>query len=136
MDVDAEADSRQMSQLEIVRIYFNRLHLKRQRSAFFWKCDTGQPAAVALAKEALNEGITFVLVTLGAAGFVRGAKHVAIDMGEVTPEALPTCLELVGPTGRIRSFIEARKLLLTDAIVLRMQGQVVSTVGEGDDPGQ
>jgi hypothetical protein len=113
----------QAGQWEVVRIYFNRLHLTRRRAGF-WRWMTRPPAALSLAEEALSEGITFAVVTLGAAGFVRGAKHVE-SMGEVESEALPSCLELVGPTGRIRSFLDSRKAFLADAIVLRMEGKVL-----------
>jgi|KBSMisStandDraft_5_1062788.scaffolds.fasta_scaffold79256_2 PII-like signaling protein len=136
MNADAQAGSPQTGHLEIVRIYFKRLHLKRRRSSFFWKLETGQPAAVALAKEALDEGMTFALVTLGAAGFVHGAKHLELNMGEVACEGLPTCLELVGPMRRIRKFLEARKVILADAIVLRMEGEVVLMGENGGETGQ
>ena len=125
----------QTGQMEVVRIYFNQLHLQGRRCGF-WKRVTGQSAAVLLAKEALHEGITFALVTFAAAGFVRGAKHVQMNMGEVVPENLPSCLELVGSSRRIKSFLDARKVVLTDAIVLRMEGKVVFRDADGDEPGQ
>jgi hypothetical protein len=108
MDDNEEADSQQTGHLEVVRIYFNRLHLAGPRSGF-WKRVTMQSAAIVLAKEALHEGITFALVTLATAGFVRGAKHVQVNTGEVLPETLPSCLELVGSTRRVKSFLDARK---------------------------
>jgi PII-like signaling protein len=126
MDDDAATDWPQTAHWEVVRIYFNRLHSSGRRSAF-WKCVVRPPAAVSLAKEALNEGIVFAVVTLGAAGFVRGAKRVETNMGETVSETLPSCLELVGPTGQIRSFLEARKAVLADAIVMRMEGSLMLT---------
>jgi len=125
MKDDGEADSQQADHWEVVRIYFNRLHLAEGRAGF-WKSTMRPPAAVSLAKEALSEGIVFAVVTLGAAGFVRGAKHVEANMGEVVPETLPSCLELVGPIELTRRFLEARKAILTDAIVIRMEGNLIS----------
>ena len=124
LNADEEKDSKHTGQWEVVRIYFNRLHLMRQGFGF-WKSVMRPPAAVMLAKEALSEGITFAVVTLGAGGFVRGAKHVEVDDGEIMPETLPSCLELVGPMGRVRSFLDSRKAVLADAIVMRMEGKLL-----------
>lgn len=121
-----------VSSLEVVRIYFNKLHIAPPRCGF-WERLTRPPAAVWLAKEALNDGITFAAVTVGAAGFVRGARYVEPGWADVMPEALPTCLELVGHTSRIASFLEARKSLLGNAIVIRVEGEVM-LCGANADP--
>lgn len=111
-------------QWEVVRIYFNQLHSAGPYQGF-WRRVTSSPTALSLAREALNEGVTFAVATLGAAGFVRGARHVTTNMGEVVPENLPSCLELVGPMGLIRNFLESRKAFLADAIVMRMEGRLI-----------
>src|SRR5688572_1911249 len=107
-DGDVSPDA---SSIEVVRIYFSRLHLVR-RDRSLWERITRPLAAVWLAREALRGGITFAVVTMGTAGFVRAAGRVEVATPEGISEKLPSCLELVGHPSRIARFLEAQSPVL------------------------
>lgn len=113
------------TQLDVVRIYFNKLYLSRPPGGFWRRLlGPGPHAASWLAQQALRDGIEFAVVTIGAGGFVRGAKDVGLGFVETLPERLPTCLELVGRSSEMTHFLESQRKYLGDAIVLKLRGHV------------
>jgi PII-like signaling protein len=82
-----------------------------------------------LAARALRAGAAFATVTLGHAGFVRGARRVVSDVSDNPPTMLPTCVELVGSPEVLEAFVEANASDLADAVLLRLEGVAVSLDG-------
>jgi hypothetical protein len=114
------------TQLDLVRIYFNKLSLSLPPCGFWRRLLRPRPyAATWLAREALRGGVSLAVVTIGAGGFVRGAKRVEYGFVETLPERLPTCLELVGRSSEITHFLESQREKLRDATVLKLRGHVL-----------
>ncbi len=122
--VKPNADSIQV--LSVLRIYL------RSRSApgsGLLRRLFGRSLSNELATRALSAGVAFATVTLGHAGFVRGATRVVADITDVPPMMLPTCLELVGRPEILDAFVEANESDLAEAVVLRLEGVAVSLDG-------
>lgn len=110
--------------LAILRIYLHRRRDKRRPGLL------GRlfPASLThhLAEEALRAGIPFASVTHGNVGYVRGATRVAHGGGEIEPEALPSCVELVGGKELLHAFVQRHDKDLDDATLVLLEGVEVS----------
>ncbi|MFT3837889.1 MAG: DUF190 domain-containing protein [Myxococcaceae bacterium] len=89
----------------------------------------GTSLSLHLVQRALEGGIQYATLTLGHAGFVPGAKQVAVDMPDLPSTTLPTCVELVGSPAVLDSFVEANREDLANAVLLRLEGVNVSLRG-------
>jgi hypothetical protein len=110
--------------LAILRIYLHRRRNKH-RPGFLGRIF---PTSLThhLAEEALRAGIPFASVTQGNVGYVRGARRVARSGAEVEPDALPSCVELVGPKADLLAFVRAHERDLDDATLVVLEGIEVS----------
>ncbi len=91
--------------------------------------------ATHLLQAALRAGVTHASLSLGNMGFARGAKFVASDVNELPVDALPQCLELVGPRPLLEQFVRDQVTLLADATLVMLEGvHVVPRVVEADLP--
>lgn len=110
--------------LSVLRIYLQRRDSKPGRG--FWGRLFGRSFSYDLVERALRAGVTYATVTLGHAGFVRGAKRVAVDLSDVAPTPLPSCVELVAPAEVLDAFVAATRDELGDAVLLRLEGAQIT----------
>lgn len=95
-----------------------------------------RPLTTHLLQAALRAGVTHASLSLGSMGFARGAKVVAADVTEVPVDAMPVCVELVGPKPLLEQFVRDHLKLLADATLVLLEGvHVVPRVVEGELPG-
>ncbi len=91
--------------------------------------------ATHLLQAALRAGVTHASLSLGNMGFARGAKFVSSDVSELPVDALPQCVELVGPRPLLEQFVRDQVKLLADATLVMLEGvHVVPRVAEADVP--
>jgi PII-like signaling protein len=94
-----------------------------------------RPLSTHLLQAALGAGVTHASLSLGNMGFARGAKVLAADLGELPVDAMPVCLELVGPKPLLEQFVRDHLKLLADATLVMLEGvHVVPRVVEGALP--
>jgi PII-like signaling protein len=110
--------------LSVLRVYLRRR--KSKPGGGFWGRLLGRQLSYDLAERALKAGVTYATVTLGHAGFVSGATHIAADLTEVPLTTLPACVDLVGPVAVLEAFVETNRKELADAILLRLDDVAVS----------
>lgn len=78
--------------------------------------------AVALARSALDVGVTLATVVHHQAGFLPAAKHVSYDTHEVAAVGVPVSIELVGEEAVVRAFLDKHKEDLRDAYIFEFYG--------------
>jgi Uncharacterized ACR, COG1993 len=108
------------SKLAILRIYLHRRRDK-SRPGLFGRLF---PSSLTrhLAEQALAAGIPFASVTLSNHGYVQGATRVEHGRTEIESEALPACVELVGPSDALHAFVRAHDADLVDATLVMLEG--------------
>lgn len=106
--------------LSILRIYLHRRAVRPRGG--LWGRIWGQPIAYHLAERALRAGVAYATVTMGHAGFVSGATHVAVEHDGFLPTMLPCCVELVASPAVLDAFIEAHREDLRGAVLMRLEG--------------
>ena len=106
--------------LSVLRIYLPRRSGKRGPGIWGWLFT--RSLSYDLAERALKAGVLYATVTLGHAGFVRGAKRIVADVSDAAPATLPTCVELVAPASVLDAFVAANEADLDEAVLLRLDG--------------
>jgi PII-like signaling protein len=94
-----------------------------------------RPLSTHLLQVALEAGVTHASLSLGSMGFARGAKVLSADLGDIPLDALPVCVELVGPRPLLEQLVRDQVKLLAGATLVMLEGvHVVPRVVEGDLP--
>lgn len=113
-----------------------RLYLRRGDSApptSLLKRLFRRPLSTHLLQAALKAGVTHASLSLGNMGFAKGAKVMSADIGDIPLDAMPVCVELVGPKPLLEQFVRDHVKLLADATLVMLEGvHVMPRVVEGD----
>lgn len=80
------------------------------------------PLAVALARSALDAGVTLATVVHHQAGFLPAATRVSFDTHDVPAVGVPVSIELVGDEAVVRAFLEKHKEDLRGAYIFELHG--------------
>jgi len=110
--------------LSLLRIYLGRRREKHKPGLLGWLFPSSLTKH--FAEQALAAGIPFASVTMSNVGYVRGAKRVEHGVSEFAPDALPSCVELVGPKDALHAFVRAHEADLDDATLVMLEGIEVS----------
>jgi PII-like signaling protein len=94
-----------------------------------------RPLSTHLLQTALKAGVTHASLSLGNMGFAKGAKVLSADVGDIPLDAMPVCVELVGPKPLLEQLVRDQVKLLADATLVMLEGvHVMPRVVEGDLP--
>ncbi len=115
-----------------------RVYLRRGDNApstSFWRRMFRRPASTHILQQALKAGVIHASMSVGSMGFAKGAKVVSSDISEIPVEAMPVCLELVGPKPLLEQFVRDHLKLLAGATLVMLEGvHVLPRVLEGEVP--
>jgi PII-like signaling protein len=94
-----------------------------------------RPLTTHLLHGALRAGVTHASLSLGSMGFAKGAAAVVQDLSDIPVDAMPVCVELVGPKPLLEQFVRDHLRLLGGATLVMLEGvHVLPRVVEGDLP--
>jgi len=94
-----------------------------------------KPLTTHLLQTALKAGVTHASMSLSHMGFAKGANRVSADVSEIPIDAMPVCLELVGPKPLLEQFVRDHLKQLTDATLVMLEGvHVMPRVQEAELP--
>jgi PII-like signaling protein len=116
-----------------LRIYLRRGDMAEATS--LWKRLFRKPLASHLVHAALKAGITHASLSFGNMGFAKGAKMIATDMTELPVDALPVCVELVGPRPLLDQFVRDHEKPLRDATLVMLEGVHIRPMVEEEPSG-
>ena len=88
----------------LLRIYMT-VSAKVKAKQSLWQRIFNSSLAGYLLKEAKSFGIEQVIIQRISAGYLKG-KKLAFDIGEVTPQDQPQCVELIDCEDKLKSFVE------------------------------
>ncbi|HVW26925.1 MAG TPA: hypothetical protein VHC69_16270 [Polyangiaceae bacterium] len=103
-----------------LKIYMRRGDLKKSKS--FWRRIFTKPLASHFIQQALRSGVTHASMSYGHMGFARGAKGIAMDVSEIPVDALPACVELVGPRPLLEQFVRDHEAELANTTLVMLEG--------------
>ena len=92
-----------MKELTVLRLYFSASEMRKADS--WWKRLAPQGLGPYLLQQAKEHGIEQALLHRVIGGFLRN-QELILDTGDIPPDRLPQCLELVGDEGDLQAFLK------------------------------
>ncbi len=110
----------EMANLTVLRLYFAASDMLKHDS--WWRRMAPQSLGAYLLQQAKEAGIEQALLHRVIGGYLKN-QQLAMDHGEIPPEKLPQCLELVGEEDLLQVFLKRNKTHLSRVRIIFLRGE-------------